>query len=493
MVDEQEVLEEQARQVLDRIHLQLRREKFLFNAFFEHCVSDRSFVELRKAFRIDLESHGWGTIEWLRDRFGRLKRLAYVPAYTVRPVADIGEFVLVEEDDAVTPLSEGRTVMVSRRFQIYVQQVSGERVYFKSVGDPRTVSRSTGQVYASIKDMQAPTDATPHGEGPNAIPANELMWVSKHDPTTPCAPPDWIGNLLVVLGVREADETNFFYLSNNAIPSGLLFVHGGTVPRQTKERLEHRMTHEVRGARNSGKILVVEARPGGRTVPGEKSMQPALTFQSLREAQTNDALFTMYDQRSADRIGASFRLSPMLRGYTPTSLNRATAYASLAFAEQQVFAPPRQAFDWMVNKFILPEIGVRLLKFVSNSPPTTSTEELSAFISATAPHGTYMPSELREIASGALNKELVRLEEDWVKRPLPLTLSGMTGNGAPSAEEGSSMSEIAARLRQIEMSVAQIVTEELRSIGLDYEVQARHVDENVVATDGAETNGTETE
>lgn len=473
--DDTEDYEQQARLLLAEIRVQLVRERYLFKSWFEHCCSDMSFVDLRKAVREDIESHGWGCIEWLRDKWGRLKRLQYIQAHTVRPLSDKGEFINVAEDDSVTPLSEDREVIIPKRFRIYLQQVGSKKVYFKQPRDPRIISRTTGKVYGSLEALQRPVDAKRPGEGRDAQTANELMWIPKHDPTTPCPPPDWIGNLLAVLGVREADETNYYYLNSNAIPSGLLFIHGGTVPKATRERLEHRMRHEVQGAENTGKILIVEAMPGGKAAPGEKTMLPSITFQSLREAHTNDALFTEYDKRSADRIGASFRLSPLLRGYTPSDLNRATAVAALYFAEQQVFAPSRQAFDWLINKEIMPELGLRFVSFESNSPPTTSPEELGNFVRAFAPHGAFTPTDLRSLAANTLNKELPTIDEDWADRPIQLTLNGITGGG--TSPTGAEIAEVNARLRGIEDRVAMVVSEELRQVGLDYDVTARYVDQ----------------
>jgi capsid portal protein len=472
-IDDEEI-DNTAEAELKRIRDQYKRERYLFDAWFKHCCSESSFVDLRKKVRADAESHGWGTVEWLRDATGRLKRLQYVPAYTVRPLKDRGESIAVVEDDSITPLSKNRETVVSRRFWLYVQQVDGRKVYFKSPGDPRIVSRTTGKIYETVEDLQRPTDAKKPGEGKEAVEANELMWLGKHDPKTPCSPPDWIGNLLSVLGGREADETNYFYLRDNAIPSGLLFCHGGTVPRVTKARIEHRMAHELKGAQGSGKIMVVEAKPGKGAAPGEKSMLPSLTFQSLRDAHTDDALFSKYDLRGGDRIGASFRLSPILRGYTPSDLNRATAIAALYFAEQQVFSPLRNSFDWNMTKYILPEIGVRLLVFKSLSPPTTSPGEVGDFVRATAPHGAFTPAELRDIAGETMNRKMIQIDEEWTKRPLLLTLNGQGGGG--EAATTADNAEIAARLRGIEIKVAQIVTEELRAVGLDYEVGAGFVD-----------------
>ena len=454
---------------------ELRRQGYLFEAWFKNCCSDRSFVELRRNVREDIKTHGWGGIEFLRDGYGRLKRLAYVPGYTIRPMADRGDLVDVTEDDAITPLSEGRQVMVKRRFRIYVQIVGGSKVYFKSPGDPRTISRTTGRVYRDLAAMRRPVEADPPGEGADAQTANELLYLSDHDPTTPCPPPVWIGNLVSVLGVREADETNYYYLADKALPAGMLFVHGGRLSRGVKERIESRIKNELAGAQGTGKLLVVEANPTGGN-PNERSVLPSITFQSLREMHTNDALFTAYDERTADRIGASFRLSPMLRGYTPSTLNRATANAALYFAEQQVFQPERDEFDWVINKSVMPEIGLTLLRFQSKSPPTKSAEEYAKLVQATAPHGGWTPNEIRDQVSDLLNRPMAKFDEDWANAPMVLTLAG----GAPGGEDLGGMDEVSAseiskRLRSIEARVSTMVTEELRAMGYDMEARSAFI------------------
>jgi len=468
------VTDEEVEAVRQQLEVELRRQQYLFDAWFRNCCSDRPFVELRRNVREDIKTHGWGCMEFLRDGLGRLKRLSYVPGFTVRPLADRGELIDVMEDDSITPLSDGREVMVKRRFRLYVQIVNGKKIYFKSPGDPRVVSRTTGKVYRSLAEMRRPKDADPPGEGKDAEDANELLYLSEHDPASPCPPPVWIGNLLSVLGGREADETNYFYLADKAIPAGLIFVHGGRVPRGTKDRLESRIKNELAGAQGSGKLLVVEAEPGNKA-PSERSVMTSITFQSLREAMTNDATFMGYDERSSDRIGASFRLSPLLRGYTPSSLNRATALAALYFAEQQVFQPERDLFDWKMDKYILPEIGITYLQFVSNSPPTRSAEEVGKLIQATAPSGAWTPNEEREVIGDVLNKPMARIDEQWADQPMVITLAGGAGGPAP---EGAApeMADLGKRLRDIEMRVENIVAEELRAAGYDLEARATFVD-----------------
>jgi len=459
MADQVEAVREDLRETL-------ARERAIFTAWFAQCCSDRSFPALRRAVRTDQLTVGWGCIELLRDRSGRLRRLIYMPSYTVRPLTDLGPYVETEEVDDLTLLGSGSSVPVPRRFPRFVQIADGKRIYFKAPGDQRVVSRSTGAFYPNLEALRK--------EEEEALPATELLWITRHDARTMCAPPVWIGNLLMALGSREADQTNYYYLSGNAIPSGLLMIYGGTLKDGDVARLEAKWRQQLAGAKGAGRIIVMEAIPSANMAPGETLKQPGMAYQSLRESQTNDATFTVYDQRAADRIGASFRLPPPLRGYTPANLNRATAYAALAFAEQQVFAPQREEFDWLMDQVVLRDLGLRLVRFRSNTPPTRSLDEVSELVKALAPFGGFTPAEVRALAGDALNQPAPPLDADWTKRPLSLTLAGITDDGTPAPNDVAQLNE---HLRSIEARVAHLVTDELAQIGLgDYQVRA-HVGE----------------
>jgi len=478
-IDEDSVSEEVVNAKLKEIEIQKRREEFMFDSFFKHCCSTMSFTKLRRIVRQDIESNGWGCMEMIRDGYGRLKRLSYIPGYTVRPLKNMGEQVEVIEPDPITPISEGREIAVNRRFPIFVQIVNGKKVYFKSPQDPRVVSRTTGKTYESLQKMRLPEDKD--GEGKEAQPAHELIWIAQHSAKTACPPPRWVGNLLQVLGGREADETNYYYLRDNAIPYGLLFVSGGQIPTDIRNRLEHRLSAEVKGSEGSGKILVVQARPMAKASADGRTVLPEMEFKSLREAVQNDALFTKYDERGSDRIGASFRLSPILRGYTPSTLNRATALAAVMLAEQQVFQPEREDFDWIINKYVLPEIGIRYLNFVSNSPPTRSIDDVEKIIKAAAPQGGLLPYEIRELLGMLLNKPLAKVKEEWAYNPMVMTLAGISGDSAPTDidENGEFVgqeddTELGRRLAGIESKVQAIVAQELEASGIDMDVSAAY-------------------
>lgn len=467
----EEITDEEVAAQVEAIRVALRREEFKATAWFKNCCSDMSFTRLRRIVRSDREAIGWGCIELIPDGYGRLQRLGYVPAHTVRPVVDDGELVEVVEPNPATPLSRDREIRVLRRMPRYVQIIDERKVYFCSPGDPRVISRTTGAVFPDEAALQKE-------EGPEARRAHPILWMAQHSPMTPCPPPRWIGNLLRVLGSREADETNWFHLRNKTMSGGILFVFGGSVPKGTKERLERALSNELQGSENTSRILVVEAVPAKVAPTQDRVPQPSMHFESMRDNNIQDALFTEYDKANADSIGASFRLSPILRGYTPSDLNRATAEAALQFGEKQVFQPEREDFDWTVNRVIMPAIGVNHLAFVSNSPPTRSPEEVGELVKATAPFGGLVPAEIRQLLSKVLNIPLEKIADDWAYVPMSMTLAGVGAGGAAPAADGTQQ-----RLRSLEQRVADIAQAELRALGIDATIETGFLPEGSIGGD----------
>jgi capsid portal protein len=88
--------------------------------------------------------------------------------------------VEVTERARVSPVSFD-TVRSRRRMRRYVQVQSTECVYFKSFGDPRVVSRSTGRVFDDIAALKAAK--------PDDGPATELLHFAIHSPRSPYGVP----------------------------------------------------------------------------------------------------------------------------------------------------------------------------------------------------------------------------------------------------------------------------------------------------------------
>lgn len=413
------------------LRVQMREERSMLENFFDYCCEDMSFVRLRRQTRQDLEVMGNGYWEVLRNGLRKVSQFTYIPGFTIRLLPLDSTYTKVQTLRKTSDL-DYESVEVQKRFRHYIQVYETRVVHFKEFGDSRVMSRKTGAIFQTVEELCAhDTD-----DGP----ATELLHFRIHNPRSAYGVPRWTGNLLSVLGSRQAEEVNYLYFENKSVPPLALLVSGGRVTQDTVNRLQDYIENEIKGKKNWHKILILEAEPAPGS-PLENSGRMKIELRPLTAAQHNDALFLDYDERNMDKVGQAFRLPRLLRGDV-RDFNRATADAALEFAETQVFAPEREDFDFMVNRKILPAIGARFHRFRSNAPSIRNPSDLATIIESLAPALTV--DEQRQLAAGVFNREFKRLDADWTKQPMPLTLAevaaGVRSSGAAeqSPEEGTS-------------------------------------------------------
>jgi PBSX family phage portal protein len=402
--------DEEVHAAVQRLGRLARAERARLEAFFDSCTFDESFVALRRRTRLDLEVTGNAYWEVLRTAAGRLARFVHVPSHTMRLMPLDSEPVEVAERVRVSPISFDR-ITVRRRLRRYVQVLGTTRVFFKAFDDPRTISRKTGQVFASVEDLRT--------ADPGDAPATEIHHFAVPSPHSPYGVPRWIGALLSVLGSREMEEVNFLYFTNKSVPPLALLVSGGRLSESSVPRLTTFIEENLKGKKGFHKILIVEADGAGT---GETKAKIDLV--PLTQAQQHDQLFGTYDQANIDKVGAQFRIPRILRGDS-RDMNRATAETSLRLSEEQVFQPERDEFDHMVNRVVLGELRVRFWKFRSNAPLTRDPERMTEMVERLTRVGVLTPEESRALAGDIFNKEFRYISDEWVKRPLTLTLAGV--------------------------------------------------------------------
>lgn len=402
--------------VIDRIEAEAAWERFRLEAFFRSCCSEMSFVALRRRTREALETVGDAYWEVRRDRAGRVSRLSFVPPHHVRLMPLLQQPVTVVERTMLSPV-EWEETPVERRFRTYVQQIGDRAVYFKEFGDPRVVSRTTGQVFADRaafdRDMsQRPGDA----------PATEILHFVIPSPRTPYGIPRWIGVLIEILGSRYASEVNARYFDEKTIPPLVMLVQGGSVGAGVEEQLRAFINENIKGADKFHRILILEAT-GERGSDG-KPQVPVIELKPLTAALLNDATHLQYDDANRNKVFESFRMPHILVGKIK-EVNRATAEASLRYAEQQVFQPEREEFDWLMDTKILRDLGIRWWQFASEGPSITDPELEGRTLVSLVKEGVITPAEARPSASSLLGVTLPPLDADWQDRPLVLTLAGI--------------------------------------------------------------------
>lgn len=405
----------------EQLEVEIAEERALLEIFFENCTVDMPFCGpegLRGLTRQDVEVLGNGYWEVLRNGFRQVCQFNYVPGHTVRLMPIDKKPTPVDIQRRVSALSTEK-VTVYKRFRRFVQCWENEVgvVYFKEFGDPRTISSRTGKVYDTPEALKATE--------PDAAPATELIWFKITSLRSPYGAPRWIGTLLSVMGNRQSEEVNFLYFENRSVPPLAVLVSGGHLRQDSVQRLENYVETNIKGLRNSHKILILEAEGADAQAQasGGSSARMKIEIVPLTDAQQKDALFQAYDERNTDKVGQAFRLPRLLRGDV-RDFNRSTAEASIDFAEIQVFGPIRQEFDWRMNKLILPELGIKYHTFHSNAPTVRDPDALSQMIERLAKANVLTPEEARALSVGVFNKELPRIDAAWTKQPVALTLAG---------------------------------------------------------------------
>lgn len=396
--------------------LAMRMEKAALEHFFDNATEDQSFVSMRRKLRQDLEVQGNGYLEVLRNGAGEIAEFVYLPAFTMRLTPLDREPTTVPARKKVSDIAF-EVVHKRKHLRRYVQVLEGRAVVFKEFGDRRVVSSKSGKPYPTVEALQLAEEG--------AHPATEVVHFKVHSPRSAYGIPRWIGALLAVLGSRQAEEVNYLYFENKSIPPMALLVNGGRLREESINRLRDYMENEIKGKKNFHKMLILEADYSGHAAgSGEGSGRMSIDLRPLTDAQQKDALFKDYDERNMDKVGMAFRLPRLLRGDI-RDFNRASAEAALDFAEQQVFQPEREEFDFIMNRKVLPELGVRFWRFESNAPAVKDPAQLSAMIKDLVGVGVLTPEEGRELAQGVFNKELAKVDAPWVKQPLALTLAGV--------------------------------------------------------------------
>ena len=397
-----------------KIQAEMANEQVELVAFFDYCSYDCSFIELRERTRVDLEVIGYAFWEVLRDHDGKPVQVVQVPAVSTRLMPLDREVISFDQVQQIG-LTQ-RTRRMRRRFRRFVQVVLGfNMTYFKEFGDPRIISSRSNRVYASLEALEETEPGTP--------PATELVYFKIHSPLSPYGVPRWVGAWLCVKGSRAAEEVNYDYLNNKAIPPGILAISGGKLAEGMRSVIEKHIEERIKGLENFNKLLILEADVGANSNPAAGG-RVKIEWIPMTQAQQKDALFGQYDDANRQKIGQTFRLSKILRGDSEV-INRSVAESSLEHAEQQVFHPERVKVDYVINRTLLAALEIRYWRYESNSPiaknPQTITEMMVALVMA----GILTINEARVHVSDALNLRLPPRTELWADQPISLSAAGV--------------------------------------------------------------------
>jgi len=326
----------------------------LVEDFFNNPYPKTSFTTIRRKLRYDLESVGNGYLEVIRNAAGLLIYLKRIDPSTMRLVR-LG--VAIDTPKTVIRGGSEFTVMVSERPRSYVQKINTKLVYFKDYGVETNIDKKTG-IWA---------------EGSEAMPfenqgSEVIHFTVIEDMYTPYGLPRWINQIPSVIGSREAEEYNLEYFNNGGIPPVIISVSGGVMAEKSKTDLEAILNGK---AKTKFRGAVIETHSVGGDLSSTSKVD--VKVEKFGNENSKDSMFENYDIKCEKRIRSSFRLPPLFVGKAD-DYSYATAYASYAIGEAQVFRPERFEFDEIINKTIMRELDETMV--LKSKPLTIDNSEV---------------------------------------------------------------------------------------------------------------------
>lgn len=426
----------------------IRMEIAKVKNFFSNAILEatQSFTTFRATLRNDLEATGNSYYEILRNVINdEPAGLTHLPSWQMR---------LRKEDEEMTDHEVLRAVQssdgswsiqafpYSKRFRRYVQIRDSEatKVYFKEWGDPRPISKHTGEV---ITDEQLRS-----AEFSEDMLATEVVHLRLYSSRGPYGLPRWIGNLFTVFGNRAAEVINYTTFRSNNIPAMMLMATNVQLTEASIERIQKFVEERIQGDDNYSTILLIEGEPitEGMRDPGTMK----LDIKELTHVQHTDALFVNYMERNDDKIRRSFRLPPIFMGRAE-DYTRATADSSRKVGEEQVFRPARNEDDDVWNQTIVPALGTPNVLFRSNTPDITDNYELTQLLAVAEQSGGLSPEISRLITEDILGRELPPIADD-IRGDIPFSLTMLhEQTKADIATAGITESDAIVQLEKLKM------------------------------------------
>ena len=360
--------------------------------FFQEVWPGMTFQQLRHQTGVDQETCGYCFWEMLRNKRGELvmiRRLDPKITRLVRLGDPMNSPVKVRRGD------ETITLNVPMRYRRYAQRIGTQLVYFKDYRCPFLINSRSGELLTDnpanrlklMKDNELGTEV--------------LYFRLKEDVDTPYGVPTWYPQTPSVLGSRKAEEHNLDYFNSGGVPPMMIFVQGGTLGPSMKQTLDDYFS-STPGAKQGAPVF--EVQPTGGSLDGGDS-KVDVKIERFGSERQNDSMFEAYDEKCEGRIRRAWRLPPIFVGRSD-DYNLATAQASYAVAEAQVFKPARDDFDTTINSTILLELAPSgKLSLRSKGLPVQNTaEQLNAVAQA--------------FAAGAIDVEQLLLQLNEIPSPV---------------------------------------------------------------------------
>lgn len=352
-------------------------EEKIARGFFREPYPNTSMVAIRRKLRRQMESVGYAFLEVLRSIDGTVVGLRSVETAHIRMVK-LDAPIQVEKE--IERDGKDVTLTLWERERRFAQTVAlKQQVYYREYGTTRQIHRDTGK-------WESDTEKVP----PEMRGSELLIFGINPDVTTPYYLPRWINQLPSVIGSRSAEEQNLQFLDAGGLPPAIVFIQGGTLIKDTSDQLRMYLSGMNKN-KNRAVVVEVQSSSGSLDAAGKVDVK----VERFGSAQSQDAMFTNYDESTEEHVRVGFRLPKLFLGRTD-DYNYATASVAYMVAEAQVFGPEREEFDKTINKTIIKELGLKTLEFKSKPITLKDVATILTALELAAPVAT-RESFLKEI------------------------------------------------------------------------------------------------
>jgi PBSX family phage portal protein len=390
----------------------------------------------REDSRVDLEVLGARAFEVIQDAAGRVVHFDHVQVSTLRMTSKEKIPTQVVKYDFETRAMK----TINRRFRRFIQTDpdTGEKTWFKEFGDPRPVNPKTGNVDYSLAIEDE---------------ATAIYYDHLYSPGTPCGVPRWAGAIPALLGSREAEMVNLNFFRDNAIPAMAILVSGGALTEESFEKIESYILG-VRGQASMNRIVVMEAVAEGSEAAAIDGSLPApkIDIKPMLSERQHEGLFKDYIHEADRKARSSFRLPPIYIG-SASEYNRASAFASVLTADQQIFVPERRRWDDMFYDVVISTHGVKYWRARSMGPGIQDPQEVARIVNSLGREGALTPNIAIKIANRYLDADIQPVMSEWGDFPFAVIMQYV--------KEGREIDGLDSFLKEVEQVAPPDPTDEV--------------------------------
>jgi len=313
-----------------------------------------------------------------------------------------------------------------RRFCKYKQEVGGKVIYFKEIGDPRVMDKTTGEYVSEGGTLDI------------AKQANEILEFAIGTDTY--GEVRWIGQVLGVDGSRKAESLNNRYFEEGRHTPLLIMIKGGSLTDDSFSKLQQYM-NDIKGEKGQHAFIVLEAENADSRTDMEGEKQPEIEIKDLASILQKDELFQDYLDNNRRKAQSAFQLPDLYVGYT-TDFNRATAQTAMEVTEKQLFQPERRSIAWAINNKLLSGYQFQYVEAYFLEPDITNPDDLAKILNVTERAGGLTPNKAKELTYSVMGEVSEDYDGDWGDTPLQYLKSIQMASGAPAADSLTNLSSM---------------------------------------------------